>query len=936
MAEMVVNFLIEMISETLSSVVMRQVGSVGSLVAAERKVHGKIGDTKTELLIMQEYLRYATDYRGSNHQVVRAWLNNVRDVAYCIEDIVEEYNYLMARRKRSSFLKGPLFHVFNYSHDRALQDIATRLENVGSRLRWLSEAKIMYGIREVEGHTRSRNESDMGRHLAVSAHFLKEEEIVGVQKQREQLIGWLTDEEPRRTTVVSVWGMAGVGKTTLVASVYKAQRIISRFDCRLWVYVSQNCTTDDLLRTIIREFYRETEQTAPHDVDAMDNWTLVERICANLQQKRYLVVLDDVWQTDVLSNVSNVLFDNICGSRVVITTRKQEVAIKAEDLRVVELEPLKEEDALNLLCKKAFQRDEDRTCPRELEYWGRRLVDRCEGLPLALVTLGNLLAQSGKTELAWKNVHDTLLWESSNNTELQRVSAILNLSINDLPSDLRNCFLYCSIFPEDYLIERKRLIRLWVAEGFVRQGRGDSSMEEKAEDHLNQLVGRCMLQVVERNEFGRVSRCQVHDLMRDLIVARSREENFCEVYDHSSGGNVQHRVRRLSIIGGRGDHRLSIDMEQLCSFHEFSLSSSSALSPLLLPRFRLLRVLDLHCAPIDRLPDEVARLFNLRYLSVRRTKVRELPKAIGRLRNLQTLDAWLTCVEDLPRGTTKLENLRHLMVKKIQGKTSRYTNSVTGVRLPDGIGNLKSLHTLKAVIADEDMIESLRNLTHLRRLEIVEVRNMHCVKLSKSVVKMEHLRHLVVARKYRQETLQLEDLNPPPPLLQKLSLYGKLDKAALPGWLISLSNLTHLTLESSGIREDSLHLLSSLPRLVFLILFEAYDGQNLHFNAGCFPQLKVLRLQDMAHLSRIDIERKALTNLQELLLVRCRELKMVPMGIENLTRLQRLELDDMPKELVEKLREGGESVEDRFRVQHIPLIMNWVRRGDSWTEERLS
>ncbi|XP_026656446.1 disease resistance protein RPM1-like isoform X2 [Phoenix dactylifera] len=902
MAEIVVNCLIEKIAEALSSVAIRR---VGSLLTAERQVHSKIGEIKGELQVMQEYLRYADSYRGSNRQVVRAWLNGVRDLAFQIEDIVDEYTYLMSRQNRSKFLKGHLFRVFNYSHDRALHRIAARLEKVESRLSRLSETNNRYGLRIPEGASNSlNNEREMGWHLAVSAHFLKEDDIVGVEEQREQLIRWLTDEEPRRTTV-SVWGMGGAGKTTLVASVYRAQRIIGRFDCRLWVYVSQSCTTDDLLRRIMSEFYRENTEAAPHDISSMDHRILVETIRAHLQQKR-----------------------------VVITTRKQEVAIKADDCRVVELKPLKEEEAWTLFCKKAFQREKIRICPQELGYWARRLVEKCEGLPLAIVTLGNVLAQSAKTELAWKNVHDNLLWETSNNPELHRVSVILSLSINDLPNYLRSCFLYCSIFPEDYLIERKRLIRLWVAEGFVKEERGESSMEEVAEDYLNQLVGRCMLQVVERNEFGRASRCQVHDLMRDLIVARSREENFCEIYDNNSRGNAQHRVRRLSILGGRGDHQLSMNMEQLCSFHVFS--SSSVLSPLLLPKFKLLRVLDLNCAPIDIIPDEVVQLFNLRYLSVRETKVRELPKAIGRLRNLETLDAWLTCVENLPSGTTKLENLRHLMVKKIQCKTSRYTNSVTGVHATDRIDNLKNLQTLKAVVADEDMIKHLGNLTLLRRLEIVEVRHMHCAKLSKSIVKMQHLRHLVIARKYRQETLQLEALSPPPPFLQKLSLYGKLDQKVLPNWLISLANLTHLTLQSSGIGEDSLLLLSSLPKLVYLILFEAYDDQPLHFKAGWFPQLKVLRLQDMAHLSSIDIEQEALINLQELFLIRCRELKMVPLGIENLTRLQKLELDDMPQELVEKLRDGGESKEDRLRIQHIPVIMNWVKMGDSWTEERLS
>ncbi|CAL9175395.1 unnamed protein product [Musa hybrid cultivar] len=660
------------------------------------KVRGKMVQIGRELEVMNEFLRCTNAYRGDHEQPLSAWAKQIQDVAYEIEDIIDEYNYIVAGRSWGG-LGGYIYNAFNDIHKaRALCDVITNLEATEASLADLWRMRSMYGIKIPQKTTTNgpSDERELSRRVAESAHFMEEDELVGFDGHKDALIKWLVSGDPRRGKA-SVLGMGGVGKTTLVTSVYKNQTITDHFSCRAWVSVSQNYTTEEVLGKILRELHQERmeEELPQHELDSMEYRRLVETLRSYLHHKRYLVVLDDVWHADLWNDISYTLLDNHCGSRIVITTRNQEVSSASTNGCVVRVDPLPEQTAWILFCMKAFRGEEGNAYPQELECWARRMVDKCEGLPLAIVSIANLLSQKERLEPVWKMFHDSLTWSTTttDNTRLHTVSRILSLSIRDLPHHLRNCLLHCSMFPEDYPTGRSRLIRLWVAEGFVK-GRGQRTMEEVAEDYLNQLAGRCLLQVTHTNESGRIQFYRVHDLVRELIMAKSRDEHFAEAYDGRLE-NTSQRVRRLSITNGGQEayHHLKRRMPLLRSFHWFSPVSASLISSC-----RLLRVLGLCSAPVEVLPDEVVCLFNLRYLSIRRTNVRRLPRSPGNLRNLETLDAVHTHIEELPSGVAKLENLRHLMAKKFHRQTSRFTVLGGGVKVPGGIGILKGLQTLKA------------------------------------------------------------------------------------------------------------------------------------------------------------------------------------------------------------------------------------------------
>ncbi|XP_050253669.1 disease resistance protein RPM1-like [Quercus robur] len=415
------------------------------------------------------------------------------------------------------------------------------------------------------------------------------------------------DGEPH-LTVISIVGMGGSGKTTLAANTYNNDDVKKHFDCCAWITISQAYELEDVLRTLIKEFHESRKETNPADLYSMNYRLLVKTLVNYLEKKRYLLVLDDVWDTNLLDEIKVSLRDSCLGSRIILTTRKEDdVACHQMGGKhhIHNIELLLMEEAWELFCKKAFSSSPNGSCPPELKSFAQELVGKCRGLPLAISALGSLMYSKNTSQ--WNEIYSSLNWSLSNNPELEAVKTILLLSFNDLPYQLKHCFLYCSLFPEDHKIRRKRLIKLWMAEGFVEKVEG-STLEEVADSYLVKLTFKNMLQVVERNQFGRPHRCKMHDLLRELALSISVKEKFGAV--HGEGEEMKEcKVRRISVHKTDGELKSFVGISKLRSFLIFNKSLKT-----LPPGSKMLSVLDLEDVPMDELPDEIFKLFNLTYL----------------------------------------------------------------------------------------------------------------------------------------------------------------------------------------------------------------------------------------------------------------------------------------------------------------------------------
>ncbi|KAL7235050.1 hypothetical protein ACSBR1_018518 [Camellia fascicularis] len=901
------------------------IGRIVSALANEASLIGgvraELNQLRQELSGMRSFLKDA-DRTTAQTEGEKTWVDNVRDLTYKAENIIDEFMYHMNKQEvQGKFRRFLCQIVYAPKNLWVRHRIATQLQEINNTIKAIPEINQRYGVDRVGGANSglgsgSASHDHQGQKLnnAKDPLFLEDEDLVGIEDGKQQLLDWLMGKELQRT-VISVVGMGGSGKTTLAAKAYNNQTVKQHFHCYAWITVSQTYVVDDLLRSMIKEFYTATKEAVPLDLSSKSHKELLDMISNYLKSKRYVVVLDDVWSQKLWEEIRASLPDEGKGSRVILTTRKEDVASFNFGVKphVHHMNPLSMDDAWDLFCMKAFSSNHSIPCPKELESLAHDLVAKCEGLPLAIAALGGVMSTK-RMESDWRKAYNSLSWELSNNPGLEAVKTILLYSFNDLPYQLKHCFLYCCLFPEDYPIRRKRLIRLWMAEGFVEKRKG-LTVEEVADSYLMDLVCRSMLQVIMRNPSGRPKECKMHDLVREIALSTSETENFCVVYDGQEANEENGtRAHRLSIqtIGNRDLQSWNGMLQQLRSLLVFCDDEIS------LPQgLRLLKVLDLQDVPIEKLPNELVYLFNLRYLNLKRTMVKELPKSIGRLCNLETLDIRDSKIQVLPTGITRLKKLRHLIMYRYNkhGDGNQF-DYVYGTAAPANICKLTNLQVLACVEAESDLMKRLRNMTQLKRIGITKLRKEDEVDLCIAIQKMNLLHYLFVMVSDENECLRMDKLSSAPHYLKTLILVGKLEK--VPRWFHSLQNLTHLYLHWSRLEEDLLPCIQELPSLGDLTLINACEGrQQLCFSTG-FPKLRVLHLGNFSQLNEIIIQKGVMPGLQEFTISKCIQLKMLPHGIECLEDLQILNLDFVTNELVKQI--GGEESEEHPQVRHIPCI----------------
>jgi disease resistance protein RPM1 len=830
-----------------------------------RGVNQQVVVIRDELESIQCFLKY-TDKGGDLQDGVKTWVKQVREVAYHIEDVIDEYVLHMAQRlHQQSFIAflqqiGCLLKKIKPHHG-----IATKIQDIKISIRETKERAERYGFSSSDQGSSSSARNVTWHDPRVGSLFIEEDEVVGIESTRDELVSWLVGGVSKRS-VISVVGMGGIGKTTLTKKLYENESVKGHFDCRVWITVSQSYNVSKILMSMIKQIY-QAKETAPGQIDMTDEITLINQLRKCLQQKRYVMVFDDVWKIEFWEIVKHALPCNDRGSRIVITTRSDLIGVSCRESlsdKVHKLQPLSQYKAWELFCKKAFQTEFQRCCPRELVRMSMDIVKKCEGLPLAIVAIGGLLSTKEKVPLEWRKLLDSLSSELECNPHLTSITNILSLSYHDLPCYLKPCYLYFSIFPEDYSICSLRLLRLWVAEGFTK-GKKGKPLEDVAEEYLMELINRNLVQV----SFGDLDyeiniKYRIHDLLHEIILSKAVELNFCQVLE--AGDTTFHgKSRCLSIHDVRENVFKTSEYSRVRSVFLFNISEMPrSFIVNLFKKFKLLKVLDFEDAPIDYLPQEVGNLFHLKNLSLRGTKVKILPKSVGRLQNLQTLNVLETAVRVLPIEIFRLYKLRHILAHSHDFEIKSCLHSIQGVKIHEGVGCLKDLQTLSTIDNHHGggLFKELGKLSQLRILGISSMTTKHGRALCISIQNMVHLKILFVSSINENEIIDLQSISSPPQFLEHVYLRGRLKK--LPNWILELQNLGTLILFFSSLKEDPLLCVQALPNLVTLSLNHAYDGEQLHFKEGGFQKLKKLTLRELKKLKMVEIDRGSLLGLEQL------------------------------------------------------------------------
>lgn len=870
------------------------------------KIQEHVEWIQKELQSMVAFLRDA-DRRQQRDERVATWVREVRYLVYDAEDILDEYVTKM------DTLHWYTFSVFKYLYVK--HNLCNQIIKIKKEVIEVNARKDRYGF-----HGGLSDEANPPPPPPPSSHgggggmsnrvpgaaspFVPVEDIVGIEDDVENLMRMLLDGNKCNRIVISVFGMGGLGKTTLVKEVFKKVKNKKKFDCYSWVFVSQSCTLIDALKNMLFGFMESRREPAIDVMDSMDEGRLQERTYHYLQDKNFLLVLDDMWDDRLWEEIKHSLPPK--RGRIIFTTRIRNIASgdEEESFHIYDLQPLPYELAWQIFCRKAFRAK--KTCPEDIKEFAEAIVRRCEGLPLAVIAIGGVLANRSTNLPAWQSVLHTLEWEMSQHRDLERLNNALLFSYNYLPFYLKHCFLHVGLFPQDYNIARKRLIRMWIAEGFVKEISG-KTMEEVANHYFIQLIDRSMIQAVTLHARDVVKACRVHDLMRDIANHMLKEELFGAVLEEGES-TIQEKQRRLAIYDTSIVLPDMMNMMSKMNLRSFLLFRKNEVSvsvlQKLLVQLKLARVLDLQGVPLEKLPDEIGQLIHLRYLGLRGTWIQNLPKSLKNLRNLQTLDIRKTNVKSLPAGSNKLQQLRHLLLSSFRDREKGF------VKVCQGRISFLSLQTLSGVEADEELLKELKGLKGLRKLSIRGITEENSKELCNSLEEMTNLRSLTIVSESGRD-IEMESISESVRYLEKLKLQVCIKE--FPVWFNSLSCLHTLYLFKNFMREDPFPILEKLPNLVILTLASAFTNRVIKCRTGGFPKLKLLRILDMANwVNWLPIEETTLPKLQYLLIADCPKLRRLPDGFNYLTSLQDLTLAGTSAQFSHKLQG-----EDRWKVTHV-------------------
>ncbi|KAG6534764.1 hypothetical protein ZIOFF_008667 [Zingiber officinale] len=839
--------------------------------------------------------------RSEQSHSLQEWMRQIRNLAFEMEDLVDEYATRLGRASASGGRKSCLRRIAAFpSRILTRHRLASRLQDIHTRFQDLCKQTSQLGIQAPSSWPTSSSSSYSSSSAAdarLARRFELEEDIVGFDEDMRDIKRQLFDSSSTDRVVLSVVGPGGLGKTTLANKIYKSADVKNYFQCKAWVSVSQKYGVKELLCSIVKQVFDFKDE----QVKGMEELEMKEKLSEHLRDRRYLVVMDDIWQVAAWNAIKGAFLKESAGSRVLLTTRKMNVANIA-DVPPHELKFWNVEESWNLFCRKAFR---TACCPPEFERFKEDIFRKSKGLPLAIVVLGGILRGTSQAS-DWRKKLDYISYEFREGED--QIQSILALSYHDLPHHLKPCFLYFAAFPEDYSIWADRITHLWIAEGFIQtKDKVDQTMEDLAEAYLKDLTDRSMLQMETIGFYARLVR--IHDLLLDLARHEARELNFFRSIDDI--GDDPRSLRRLCVTENVNDHvSLNCSTNKLRSLVIYPNEGFQTTLAVTVAGAKFLRVLDLIELPIEQFPKEIGDLILLRYLNLSRSKLKELPSSIGNLIHLQTFNIQFTEIQRLPDAFWKIRTLRHVFLneKNTSMPNSTYcsediqtlANISSGPWVCDGVleklRNLRRLFLRNMSSSDEDALaNAVQNLSRLEMLALIGE------SLPVSLLTSSCYHHI-----------QIMDLAGP--LVRPARIHVEAENSRIFSNLISLA-IVNTRLE----KDEDIALLSSLANLEnLLVCLDAFVGRVLVFPKGGFPRLQGIVLYRVSTLEQWEVGEGAMPLLQHLRLCGCINMRMLPEGLVRLTELKQIEIKGM--KMIER-RVNKDTGEDYHKIKHVPCIV---------------
>ncbi|KAG2560478.1 hypothetical protein PVAP13_8KG063200 [Panicum virgatum] len=894
---------------------------------------------KQDLEELNSFLVDLSRLEGTN-AMVRRWMSEVRELSYDMEDYVD------------STMRP------NTTGSRKMnKEILTVLKQFGNLVKQARERHERYELSRWASDPSCTAVDDGQDQLQCFNGKKATDLLVGIDESRGELIRWLKplsnadDAAEERLKVVSILGPAGVGKSTLAQQVYR--EIGGQFERRAFVRASRVPDARRLLRSMISQVRRH--QRPPCGLPVQE---LVDNLRTHLQQKRYFIVIDGLWETTSWDIIRNAFPEGAHCSRVLITTDTEEVALECCDYQsnagitwapessldldshfhaqvgIFKMEPLSIDDSMDLFYNRVF--GSKPVFSEQLKKYSEDIIRKCSGLPLATTIIASVFASQPENPELWSHVKECLSPINGLSSE-DMLNEIISLSYYSLSQQLKTCLLYFSLYPEGYTFLKTDLVKQWIAEGFISAVAGKGP-NEVAECYFDELVTRGLVQSNHIGLADEVMVYTVHSTIFDVMRRKSVEENFTTVIDYSETiPKLSAKVRRLSLSFSNAKYATKPAGFTLSTVRSLTFYGLVECLPSIM-EFKLLRVLVLEFWGDREMFDlsGICILLQLRYFRVTTDFIIKLPVKMRGLKYLETLEIYAS-VLTVPTDIVHLPKLLHL---HLQGN----------LKLPDYVGQLRSLRTLQSFDLSsnsEDNVWTLGEMTNLRELHITcctaqsDHLERNLIALASLIGRHENLKTLTLAPGVSCPSIYTDCsliVSSPPVFLEKLKLLPPICLfSRLPEWIGQLQKLCILKIVVRKLRRDDVNRIAGLKALTILSLYVRQPtAQSIIFNCAAFPVLKYLKFR--CGVLRLAFQAEAIPNLWRLKLEfnahSGEQYGDMLTGIEHLSNLQEIDVRvGAAPGAEESDKMAAESVLKETISKHSRHLSFSVRRANTFEEE---
>ncbi|XP_042039373.1 putative late blight resistance protein homolog R1A-3 [Salvia splendens] len=830
---------------------------------------------------LQSYLEKMYPVRRSKRDVVKRLESEIRETVYEAQDLIE---------------------AFISSHNSQPDFLVNLKENEGKLDQILATAEEIVGSVKDEQPTPPAN-AETSKSISRAT---KNTKIVG-QEEDFKTLSKVILSKTTDLQVIPITGLPGIGKTTLARSIFDDKEIGERFPVRSWVTVGQDFNPGEVFSKLLASI-----QKGDGSVKQGNAEHLATQLYKSLQDpnKPYLIVVDDVWDSVVWDRIRNYFPNRYNCSRILVTTRSYTIAGNVKSGFSHTMKELNEEQSWELLREKVFGGGH---CPPNLEVAGRSIAEHCGGLPLSITVVGGQLSQEIENESYWKIVEEDIKIAADSDKETAYME-ILAQSYEHLPAKLKGCFLYMGAFPEDSEIHVSKLVKLWLAEGFLMEN-GSSSFEDIAEQCLADLLDRNLVFPLKFSSNGKVKTCGMHDSIRHLAESKSVDERFfVSVKKVSSQRSQLHHGEAVAdTLKGKhtqSQRRLSVHKNILMCMEDV-YESAKLIKPARtlvyaghyhhhpLPYclvYDWLRVLDAVRVHFIEFPTQLVKLIHLRYLSL--TYNGKLPASLSQLTNLLVLivrrypKIVIMGKSILPVEIWYMKQLRHILLTECDFPNLPETQTGDSPLL-------ENLQTLSAINAANCTQEFFKNVPNLKKLGVwIEAPGTVSLYL-------DHLQDL--------EAFKFRVLNPIP---------GK--EIYLERDLVFPEKLEKLSLSGCSLPWDSLNNVGKFPCLRVLKLRHfAFQGPEWIPVEEQFPKLELLLIECL-DLEYMEIGFASCENLKSLIIKNCYKLEEINEDeFTNIGTLVSVELIGCNHQFVDQLTEIKNRLDEDGKKLEFGVHSSW-------------